>query len=78
MKSVVCDLSAYDWNNDRHPRTPFAQTVIYEMHVAGFTKNPNSGVTPKNRGTYAGLVEKIPYLVELGITAVELLACISV
>ncbi len=73
IKGVVCDLSAYNWNDDLHPRTPFAQTVIYEMHVAGFTKNPNSGVTPKKRGTYAGLVEKIPYLVELGITAVELL-----
>lgn len=73
MKSVVCDLSRYDWENDQHPRRPFAQTVIYEMHVAGFTKNPNSGVTLKNRGTYAGLIEKIPYLVELGVTAVELL-----
>lgn len=73
MKSVVCDLTSYDWGNDQHPRRPFAQTVIYEMHVAGFTKNPNSGVTAKNRGTYAGLIEKIPYLVELGITAVELL-----
>ena len=73
MKSVVCDLSLYDWENDQHPRKSFAQTVIYEMHVAGFTKHPNSGVTPKYRGTYAGLIEKIPYLVELGITAVELL-----
>ena len=73
MKSVVCDLTPYDWENDGHPRRPFAQTVIYEMHVAGFTKNPNSGVTPENRGTYAGLIEKIPYLVELGVTAVELL-----
>jgi isoamylase len=73
MKGVVCDLSLYNWENDQHPRRKFAQTVIYEMHVAGFTKNRNSGVTPKNRGTYAGLIEKIPYLVELGITAVELL-----
>lgn len=73
MKSVVSDLSLYDWENDQHPRREFAQTVIYEMHVAGFTKHPNSGVTPKYRGTYAGLIEKIPYLVELGITAVELL-----
>ncbi len=73
MKSVVCDLSLYNWENDQHPRREFAQTVIYEMHVAGFTKNPNSGVSPEKRGTYAGLIEKIPYLVELGITAVELL-----
>jgi glycogen operon protein len=73
MKSVVCDLSHYNWENDQHPRRKFAQTVIYEMHVAGFTKNPNSGVSAQTRGTYAGLIEKIPYLVELGITAVELL-----
>ncbi len=73
LKGVVCNLTQYDWENDQHPRRPFAQTVIYEMHVAGFTKNPNSGVTPDKRGTYAGLIEKIPYLVELGITAVELL-----
>ena len=43
------------------------------MHVAGFTRHPNSGVTPANRGTYLGVIEKIPYLQELGITAVELL-----
>jgi glycogen operon protein len=43
------------------------------MHVAGFTRNPNSGVAPVRRGTYAGLIEKIPYLQKLGISAVELL-----
>ena len=47
--------------------------VIYELHVKGFTANPNSGVTPGKRGTFAGLVEKIPYLQDLGITVVELL-----
>jgi glycogen operon protein len=72
-KSVVCDFSSYNWEDDEHPRTPFSQTVIYEMHVAGFTKHPNSGVAPAKRGTYAGLTEKIPYLADLGITAVELL-----
>ncbi len=73
LKSVVCDLSGYDWKGDRHPRRSFAQTVIYEMHVGGFTKNPNSGVARGLRGTYQGLKERIPYLVDLGITAVELL-----
>ena len=73
MKSVVSDLSGYDWSGDRHPRRSFAQTVVYEMHVGGFTKNPNSGVDPQKRGTYSGLIEKIPYLTDLGITAVELL-----
>ncbi|MCU0368022.1 MAG: glycogen debranching protein GlgX [Cyclobacteriaceae bacterium] len=73
IKSVVTNLKQYDWEDDKHPRHSFAQTVIYEMHVAGFTKNPNSGVTAKLRGTYKGMIEKIPYLTELGITAVELL-----
>ncbi len=73
MKSVVADPRTYDWEGDAPLERYFAQTVIYEMHVAGFTRNPNSGVTAAKRGTYAGLIEKIPYLQELGITAVELL-----
>jgi len=73
MKSVVVDRRGYDWEGDTHIRRPFSKTIIYEMHVGGFTSNPNSGVDPELRGTYAGLVEKIPYLVELGITAIELL-----
>ncbi len=73
MKSVVVDPSAYDWECDRPLHTPSARTIIYEMHVRGFTRHPNSGVGEKTRGTYAGLIEKIPYLKALGITAVELL-----
>ncbi len=73
MKSVVCDPRDYDWQGDVSLKRPFAKTVIYEMHVGGFTSHPNSGVSPEKRGTYAGLVEKIPYLKELGVTAVELL-----
>jgi glycogen operon protein len=73
MKSVVADPASYNWENDRPLRRPFVETVIYEMHVRGFTQHPNSGVSPARRGTYAGLVEKIPYLVDLGITAVELM-----
>lgn len=73
MKSVVADLSSFDWENDRPLNRPFRSTIIYEMHVAGFTKHPNSGVSPTKRGTYLGVIEKIPYLRELGITAVELL-----
>src|ERR1700690_3585614 len=52
---------------------PFAETVIYEVHVAGFTGHVSSDVSPEKRGSYSGLVEKIPYLQDLGITAVELL-----
>ena len=73
MKSVVADLRKYDWEGDAPLKRPFARTVIYEMHVGGFTRHPNSGLAPKKRGTYAGLIEKIPYLQDLGITAVELL-----
>ena len=73
MKSVVADLSQYDWEGDIPLRHPFNRTVIYEMHVRGFTRHENSGVASEKRGTYSGLVEKIPYLQELGVTAVELL-----
>jgi isoamylase len=73
MKSVVVDPSAYDWEGDAPLRRPSAQTVVYEMHVRGFTRHPSSGVGEKTRGTFAGLIEKIPYLQKLGITAVELL-----
>ncbi|HEY6079702.1 MAG TPA: glycogen debranching protein GlgX [Polyangiaceae bacterium] len=73
MKSVVADPLAYDWEGDRPLRRTFTETVIYELHVGGFTRHPSSGVAPDKAGTYAGLIEKIPYLVELGVTAVELL-----
>ena len=73
MKSVVVDPAAYDWEGDVPLRRPAARTIVYEMHVRGFTRHPSSGVAENVRGTYAGLIEKIPYLQELGITAVELL-----
>ena len=73
MKSVVIDTSTYDWEGDKPLHRPSARTIIYEMHVRGFTRNPNSGVSPNSRGTFAGVVEKIPYLTDLGVTAVELL-----
>jgi glycogen operon protein len=73
MKSVVVDPDVYDWEGDAPLRRPFATTVIYETHVAGFTRHPSSRVAAELRGTYAGMVEKIPYLQDLGITAVELL-----
>ncbi len=73
MKSVVLDTSLYDWEGDAPLRNPSARTIVYEMHVRGFTRHPSSGVAEKTRGTFAGLIEKLPYLQELGITAVELL-----
>src|SRR4030095_9948730 len=65
--------AAYDWEDDQPLRRPFARTFIYEMHVRGFTQHPSSGVCDARRGTYAGVIEKIPYLQDLGVTAVELL-----
>ena len=73
IKSLVADPQRYDWEGDRPLQRPFARTVIYEMHVGGFTRHESSGVPAARRGTYAGLIEKIPYLQDLGITAVELL-----
>ena len=73
MRSVVADLSRYDWEGDLPLRRPFSRTVIYELHVGGFTRHPSSGLPEAQRGTYAGLVEKIPHLKAMGITAVELM-----
>ena len=71
MKSVVADPHAYDWEGDLPLRRPYAETVIYELHVRGFTRAGSSGV--EHPGTYLGVIEKIPYLKDLGVTAVELL-----
>jgi isoamylase len=73
MKSVVADPNRYDWQGDLPLARPFVETVIYELHVGGFTRHPSSGVATEKRGTYAGVIEKIPYLKDLGVTAVELL-----
>ncbi len=66
------DEPAFDWGDEQR-RFHQHDLVIYEMHVRGFTRRTNSGVRPENRGTYRGVIEKIPYLKELGVTAVELL-----
>ncbi|HEX7778560.1 MAG TPA: glycogen debranching protein GlgX [Vicinamibacterales bacterium] len=73
MKSVVTARGGYNWEGDRPLRRSFAETVIYEAHVGGFTRHPNSGVAAARRGTYAGFIDKIPYLADLGVTAVEFL-----
>ncbi len=71
LKAVVVDLSTYDWEGDRPLQRPMEETVIYEAHVRGLTADPSSGVG--HPGSYRGLVDKIPYLQSLGITALELL-----
>ena len=71
MRAVIIDGRGYDWEGDEPLRTPMSDTIIYEMHVRGFTVSPTSGV--EHPGTFSGVIEKIPYLKELGVTAVELL-----
>ncbi|MGB3209734.1 MAG: glycogen debranching protein GlgX [Desulforhopalus sp.] len=61
----------FDWQNDRPLKTPLSKTIIYELHIRGFTRDTSSGVA--SPGTYLGIIEKIPYLKSLGITAVELM-----
>jgi isoamylase len=71
MPKCVFTQEPFQWHEDRPPRHPWPKIVIYETHVRGFTVHPNSGVG--HPGTYRGLMEKIPYLKELGVTAVELM-----
>lgn len=71
MRNVIIDVHNYDWEGDSPLNRPMNETIIYEMHVKGFTAG--KGAKVKNPGTYSGIIEKIPYLKKLGITAVELL-----
>jgi isoamylase len=71
MRCAIVDPGDYDWEGDRPLRRPFHESIIYEVHVGGFTRSPSAGV--RQPGTFAGMIEKIPYLQALGITAVELL-----
>lgn len=70
-KCVVLDNENFDWQGDKPINRPLSESVIYEVHLKGFTAGKNAGVSCP--GTYAGFIEKIPYLKDLGITAVELL-----
>jgi isoamylase/glycogen operon protein len=70
-RGVVIGNDTFDWEDDRHLSIPLNEMIIYEMHVRGFTQDPSSQV--KQRGTFSGIIEKIPYLKELGVTTVELL-----
>ena len=73
LKAVVCERDLFDFQAHPRPRHSWQRTVIYELHVGGFTRREDAGVAVEHRGTYLGLIEKLPYLKELGITAVELL-----
>ncbi|GCE16265.1 alpha-amylase family glycosyl hydrolase [Dictyobacter kobayashii] len=71
LRSTVIDISNYDWEGDQCLNRPMSESIIYEVHVGGFTRSPSSHTT--HPGSFAALTEKIPYLQELGITAVELM-----
>jgi isoamylase len=69
---LPAERTSFDWGGDPRPRHTH-DAIVYELHVKGFTARSNSGVSPDKRGTFAGLIEKIPYLQELGVTVVELM-----
>jgi isoamylase len=69
----VLPRTVTNFNGHERPIRPSHDLIVYELHVKGFTARANSGVSPAKRGTFAGIIEKIPYLKELGITAVELM-----
>ncbi len=71
MRNVIIDIADYDWEGDQPLNRPMNESIIYEMHVGGFTRSETSNV--EQPGTYQGVIEKIPYLKSLGVTAVELL-----
>ena len=69
MPKCVFTHEYFHWHGDYLPRHPWSKTIIFETHVRGFTICPNSGIA--HPGTYRGLLEKIPYFKELGVTAVD-------
>lgn len=72
VRSGIC-FDNFDWEGDKQIRRPFNDVILYQLHVRGYTKHSSSGV--RHKGTYKGLVEKIPYMKELGINALLLLPC---
>jgi isoamylase len=71
IRSLVIDESGYDWEGDAPPNIHREDTIIYELHVRGYTESPTSHVA--NPGTFSGLFEKLPYIKSLGVTAIELM-----
>ena len=73
LKGVVTERDPFDFHDGPRPRHRWQKSVIYELHVGGFTRGPDCPITPEHQGTLLGLIETLPYLKELGITAIELL-----
>ena len=70
-RGLISFQSTFDWKGDRSPQIPLRDLIIYEMHVRGFTISPSSGV--RHPGTFLGIIEKIPHLLDLGVNAIELM-----
>lgn len=68
---TVAGQTVFDWGEDKRPQIPYEDCVIYKAHVRGFTKHPSSHV--RDRGTFRAVMEKIPYMKELGVTTLELM-----
>ncbi len=77
LKGVVSERNNFNFKDHPRPRHRWSQTIIYELHVGGFTKNTASNISDQNKGTFIGLIEKLPYLKDLGITTIELLPVFS-
>ena len=71
MRAMVLPGNSYDWEGDKPLRQSPEKEIIYELHVGGFTSHSSAEVT--HPGTFSGIIEKVPYLQDLGVTAVELL-----
>ena len=73
LKGVVTNRDNFDLKSHPRPKHQWNKTIIYELHVGGFTKNRDSNISDSKKGTFIGLIEKIPYLKSIGITSIELL-----
>ncbi len=73
LKGVVTNRDNFDFKSHPRPKHEWNKTIIYELHVGGFTKHPDSKISDSKKGTFIGLIEKIPYLKSIGITSIELL-----
>ncbi len=73
LKGVVTNRQNFDFESHPRPKHAWNKTIIYELHVGGFTKDPDSNISDSKKGTFIGLIEKIPYLKSIGVTSIELL-----
>ncbi|SFB68013.1 alpha-amylase family glycosyl hydrolase [Butyrivibrio sp. YAB3001] len=71
------NTQVFDWGNEKSPNIPYEKSFIYLLNVRGFTKSSSSGVPSAKRGTFAGILEKLPYLKDLGVTTIELMPIVE-